>query len=241
MPYVQETNVSRKNNHFCPFFSILNFRYENEFDGEPHFKMHFVDFLLQLLCFICWTLKILYIFSFEYVIPIIGFILPVLVKYLSQFFTLLLRGFFSHIAPFIINVINGTTYVFTHLIDGINFIFVSIVESELNLEYAHAIAMTSILVAIVYFNITGKMLSFIRFFYEMIMLYVRFIINISKVVTYVYIKIVGGVKKTSDQTTKVTPGRERRLSSIKRKHTTNGVKLQYKETNNNSCWNNNEH
>lgn len=203
--------------------------------------MHFVNFLLQLLCFICWTLKILYLFLFEYVIPIIGFILPILVKYLSQLFTLLLRNFFSHIAPFIIQVINGTTYVFTHLLNAINFIFVSIVESNLDLEYAHAIAMTSILVAIIYFNITGKTLSFIRFIYEMIMLYIRFMINISKVLRYICKRISGGFKKSSDQTRKVNPGRYGRLSSINQKHSTHGAKLQYKETNNNSCWNNNEH
>lgn len=205
-------------------FSNLNFRYENEFDGESNITMHFVDFLLQLLCFICWTLKILYIFSFEYVIPIIGFILPVLVKYLSQIFTFFLRIFFSHIAPIIIHVINGTTYVFTHLLNGINFMFVSIVESDLNLEYAHAIAMISIILAIIYFNITGKTLLFIRFIYEMIMFYVRFIINISKVVRYIYIGITGGVKKTSDQTKKVTSAQEGPLSRINQKHSsTNGA------------------
>lgn len=226
MPYIQDTRYKHT------ILSILNFRYDNEFDEKSNFTMHFVNFLLQLLSFICWTLKILYIFSFEYVIPIIGFILPVLVKYLSQFFTLLLRGFFSHIAPFIIQLINGTTCVFTHLLNGINLIF----ESDLDLEYAHAIAMTSILVAIIYFNITGKMLSFIRFIYEMIMLYVRFIINISKVVKYIYKRIAGG------ETKNMTPGQERRLgSTVYRKHSKNGVKCQYKETNNNRCWNNNEH
>lgn len=173
-------------------------------------------------------------------IPIIGIILPVFVKYLSQLFTLLLRRFLSHIAPFIIHVINGTLYVFTHLLNGINFVFVSIVDSDIDLEYAHAIAMTSILVAIIYFNITGKTLSFIRFIHEMIMLYIRFIINISKVVRYIYTRIAVGFKKSSDQTKKVTPGRDGRLSGINQKHSTNGAKLQYKETNNNSCWNNNE-
>lgn len=69
--------------------------------------MHFIDFLLHLICFICWTLKSIYIFSFDYVIPVIGHILPVLTKYLSQLFSLVLRIFFTYISPCIIHVVTG--------------------------------------------------------------------------------------------------------------------------------------
>lgn len=201
--------------------------------------MHFIDFLLQLLCFICWTLKNLYIFSFEYVIPVTGYVLPILIKYLSQLFTLVLRTFFTYIAPCIIQIVKGTTYIFTHILNGINFIFMSIVESDLNLEYAHAIAMISILVAIIYFHVTQRMFSFVHGIYEMIMLYVRFVINILKVglfvVRYIYGKITVLFHRRINQERKVIRTRNHKSN---RKHSINGSTHKIKENNNHSNWNN---
>lgn len=142
--------------------------------------MHFVDFLLQLICFICWTLKSIYIFSFDYLIPVIGHILPILTKYLSQLFSLILRIFFTYISPCIIQVVNGTTYVFTKVLNGISVASMKIIDSDVNLEYAHAIVVVSIFVVLVYFHITQKIFRIFYESYQILSLYLRFITNILK-------------------------------------------------------------
>lgn len=140
--------------------------------------MHFIDFLLQLICFICWALKTIYIFSFDYLIPVIGHVLPVLTKYLSQLFSLVLRIFFTYILPCIIQVVNGTTYVFTKVLNGISVASMKVIDSDMNLEYAHAIVMVSILVVLVYFHVTQKMFRLFYESYQIVALYFRFVSNI---------------------------------------------------------------
>lgn len=186
--------------------------------------MHFIDFLLHLLCFVCWTLKKLYMFSFDYVIPVTGYVLPILIKYLSQLFTLVLRTFFTYVAPCIIQIVNGTTLVFTHILNGFNFIFMAIIESELNLEYAHAVAMICILVAIIYFHVTQRMVSFGRGIFFMLKLYARFVVNVTKIllfiVKFVYVKTSMLLsRRKSDERKGSVP----KLEKSNRKHSTNGT------------------
>lgn len=159
--------------------------------------MHFIDFLLHLICFICWVLKTIYIFSFDYLIPVIGYILPVLTKYLSQLFSLVLRIFFTYIAPCIIQVVNGTTYVFTKVLNGISVASMKIIDSDMNLEYAHAIVMVSILVVLVYFHVTQKIFRLFYESYQILSLYLRFVSNILRMllvcVRFIYRKVAAFV------------------------------------------------
>lgn len=146
--------------------------------------MHFIDFLLQLICIICWTLKSIYIFGFEYVIPVIGYVLPVLTKYLSQLLSLLIRVFFTYVSPCIIQVLNGTTYVFTKILNGIGIASMKIIESEVNLEYAHAVIVVSVIAFIIYFRIIEKIMRIIQGFNQMILLYIRILLNIGKLLRF---------------------------------------------------------
>lgn len=140
--------------------------------------MHFIDFLLHLICFLCWALKSIYIFSFDYLIPVIGRILPVLTKLASQLISLLLRVFFTYISPCIIQLLTGTTYVFTKVIEIISVASMNIIDSDVNLEYAHAIIMVSLLVLIIYFHVTEKLFRFVQGWYQMGSLYIRFALNV---------------------------------------------------------------
>lgn len=146
--------------------------------------MHFIDFVLQLVCFICWALKLIYIFSFDYIIPVIGHVLPVLTKYLSQLFSFLLRIFFTYISPCIIQLLMGTTYVFTNALNGISVATMTIIESDVNLEYAHALLMVSLVVVFVYFHISQKVARFFYGWYQMITLYVRVLLNVMKMLRF---------------------------------------------------------
>lgn len=147
--------------------------------------MHFIDFLLHLICFICWMLKTIYVFSIDYLIPILfGHIIPVLTKYLSQLFALLLRLFFTYISPCVIQLLNGTTYVFTKALNAISVASMKIIESDVNLEYAHAILMASILIFIIYFHITEKIARFFYGWYQIVSLYLRFLLNIMKMLRF---------------------------------------------------------
>lgn len=146
--------------------------------------MHFIDFLLQLICFICWALKTIYIFTFDYLIPIIGHVLPVLTKYLSQLFSLLLRIFFTYISPCIIQLLTGITFVFTKVLNGISVVSMAIIESDVNLEYAHAILMVSILMVFIYFHITERIVRFFYGWYQMIALYLRVLLNVMKMLRF---------------------------------------------------------
>lgn len=69
----------------------------------------------------------------------------------------------------------------------------SIIESDINLEYVHAIAMISILVALIYFHVTERVFGFIRELVQMFALYIRLMLNIGKVILnflqYIYNKI----------------------------------------------------
>lgn len=69
----------------------------------------------------------------------------------------------------------------------------SIIESDMNLEYVHAIAMISILVALIYFHVTERVVGFIRELVQMFALYIRLMLNIGKVIIkffqYIYNKI----------------------------------------------------
>lgn len=159
--------------------------------------MHFLDFLLHLLCFIFWILKTTYIFSFEYIIPIIGFVLPILSKYLSQLFSFVLRVFFTYVSPCLIRTITAITYIFINVLNGIGVICMAIIESEVNLEYAHAIAMLFILVAIIYFHVTEKIVYLVQECYQMIASYVRFMLNLAKMILifskYIYDKLASNI------------------------------------------------
>lgn len=147
--------------------------------------MHFIDFLLHLICFICWMLKTIYIFSIDYVMPMLfGYIIPVLIKYLSQLFALLLRIFFTYISPCVIQLLNGTTYIFTKALNAISVGSMTIIESDVNLEYAHAILMATILVIFIYFHITEKIARFFYGWYQIISLYLRFVLNIMKMLRF---------------------------------------------------------
>lgn len=155
--------------------------------------MHFIDFVLQLIYFVCFALKTIYIFSFDYLIPVIGHVLPVLTKYLSQLFSFLLRIFFTYISPCIIQILMGTTFICTKLLNWISVASMAIIESDVNLEYAHAIIMISLLVFIIYFHITQRIAGFFYEWYRMLSLYLRVLLNIIKMLrfcfSFVYKKI----------------------------------------------------
>lgn len=148
--------------------------------------MHFIDFVLQLVCFVCWALKLIYIFSFDYVIPVIGHVLPVLTKYLSKLFSLLLRIFFTYISPCITQLLMGTTYVFTRALNAMSGATMTIIDSDVNLEYAHALLMVSLLVVFVYFHISQKIARFCYGWYQMITLYLRVLLNVMKMLRFCF-------------------------------------------------------
>lgn len=163
--------------------------------------MHFIDFLLQLVCIICWALKSIYIFGFDYVIPVIGYVLPVLTKYLSQLLSLLIRLFFTYISPCIIQVLTGTTYVLTKILNGIGIASMTIIESEVNLEYAHAVIMVAVVVFIIYFHIIEKISRIFNGLNQMILIYLRLILNVGKLLrfclNFIYRKTPDDVKTIS--------------------------------------------
>lgn len=200
--------------------------------------MHFIDFLLHLICFICWVLKSIYVFSFEYLIPVIGHILPILTRYLSQLFSVLIRLFFTYISPCIIEVLKGTTYVFTKVLNGISIASMAIIESDVNLEYAHAIIMISILMLIAYFHITEKLYRFFHVLYQMISLYLRFVLKLLMIVrfclNFVYRKLAATLISQRNHDKNTLKKGKRRSSSISNgangsAHIVNGSAYRLKE------------
>lgn len=184
--------------------------------------MHFIDFLLQLICIICYALKTVYIFTLDYLIPVIGHILPVLTKYLSQLFSLVLRVFFTYISPCIIQVINGTTYVFTKVLNGISVASMKIIDSEVNLDYAHAIIMVSILVVLIYFHITQKIFRLFYESYQIASLYLRFVTNILKMLLvclrFIYRKLAALLLCKPEQIDDEAPKLKRKKSKKEEQH-----------------------
>lgn len=190
--------------------------------------MHFIDFLLQLICIICWMLKTIYIFSIDYLIPIIGHIIPIFVKYLSQLFAFLLRIFFTYISPCVIQLLNGTTYIFTRALNALSVASMTVIESDVNLEYAHAILMATILVVIIYFHITEKIARFFMGWYQIITLYLRFLVNILKMLRFCLSFSYRSIKavlfgRDQDATDDETTTSKIRKHQHKRKSQENGV------------------
>lgn len=148
--------------------------------NEKVITMHFIDFLLHLIYIFCWGLKSIYAFSIDYIVPVIAYILPVLIKYLSHVFSFVLRIFFTYISPCIVQVLHGTTYVFTKLLNGISIASITIIDSNAKFDYLYAIIMGFSLIIIVYFRITQKIYHFFHESYEMTSLYLRFIMKILK-------------------------------------------------------------
>lgn len=198
--------------------------------------MHFIDFLLQLICLICYALKSVYIFTLDYLIPVIGHILPVLTKYLSQLFSLVLRVFFSYISPCIIQLVNGTTYVFTKVLNGISVASMKIIDSEVNLEYAHAIVMVSILVVLIYFHITQKIFRLFYESYQIGSLYLRFVSNILKMLLvclcFIYRKLAALLLCKPEQIDDEAPKTKKKKSKKEERHHNshkNGSTHQFKD------------
>lgn len=195
--------------------------------------MHFIDFLLHLICFICWMLKTVYIFSIDYLIPILcGHVIPIVVKYLSQLFAFLLRIFFTYISPCVIQLLNGTTYIFTRALNALSVASMTIIESDVNLEYAHAILMATILVVIIYFHITEKIARFFLGWYQIITLYLRFLVNILKMLRFCLSFSYRSIKALlfgraqdarDDETTTPKKRKHQQQNQHKRKSQENGV------------------
>lgn len=60
----------------------------------------------------------------------------------------------------------------------------TIIESDVNLEYAHAILMASILVVVIYFRIAERIARFFYGWYQMITLYLQIMLNVMKILRY---------------------------------------------------------
>lgn len=175
-------------------------------------------------------LKTVYIFSIDYLIPIIGHIIPVVVKYLSQLFAFLLRIFFTYISPCVIQLLNGTTYVFTRVLNALSVASMTIIESDVNLEYAHAILMATILVVFIYFQVTEKIARFFYGWYQIVTLYLRFLLNIMKMLRFcvgfsyrsINALLFGRVKDSSDDET-ITSKKGKQPNRNRRKSQENGM------------------
>lgn len=124
--------------------------------------MHFIDYLLHVLNFFYWIFKATISIIVEFIIPAILYALPVIVKIVSQLISIILQIFFLYISPCLIRTVAGLTYVFTQSLSGINYIFVKMIELNINLELVYGIVFGSLLILVFYFRVTGQAWRFFK-------------------------------------------------------------------------------
>lgn len=152
--------------------------------------MHFIDYLFHLLYLLFWILKSITAFTYEYVLPAIAFVVPILAKSVSQIAGIVLRIFFLYVSPCVLHTVAGLTYLFTRALGALNAAATKLIESNVNLEVLFTTIIASTLFAIVYFRATGRVWRFVKECILMSELYVRLVLDVGKMllvcVTYIY-------------------------------------------------------
>lgn len=155
--------------------------------------MHFIDYIFHLLYLIFWILKSIISFTVEYILPALSFILPILVKSVSQIVGIVLRIFFLYVSPCVVHTVAGITYIFTRALSALNFFAAKLIESNINLELLYTTIIASTFVAIVYFRLTGRLWRFVEECVLMSTMYIRLVMDVGKVlcvcINYVYDKV----------------------------------------------------
>lgn len=169
--------------------------------------MHFIDFLLQLLCFIITTIRSIYNFCEEFVVPAVVYVLPVLLKCLGHLTTEFLWIFFSYISPCIIYVLNMIVQLFAHAMNGLGYVLLSIMEIDTKFVNFPAVLIGLGAIGIVYFRITDKVYSFCNDGWQLALMNVRFCLYFvkmfAKFVTYLYRRVVAVFRRPTPTTNHV--------------------------------------
>lgn len=174
-------------------------------DAKTIRGMHFIDFLLQLLCFIITTIRSIYHFCVEFIVPAVVYVLPVFLKCLGHLMTGFLWIYFTYIAPCIIYLLNMIVQVFALTMNGLGYLFLSIAEFDTKFVNVPAILIGLSFVAIIYFRITGKVYNFCKDGWQLTQMNVRFCLHLARMlsifVTYLYRRMVALFR--SPPTTKI--------------------------------------
>lgn len=156
--------------------------------------MHFIDFLLHLLCIIIAAIRSIYKFCEEFIVPAVVYVLPVLLKCLGHLTTGFLWIFFTYFSPCIIHVLNIIVHLFARFMNGIGYMCLSVMEIDTKFVNVPAIVISISAIAIIYFRLTEKVFNFCNDGWQLTQMNVRFFLHfikmLSKFVTYVYRRIV---------------------------------------------------
>lgn len=174
-------------------------------DAKTIRGMHFIDFLLHLLCFIIATVRSIYNFCVEFIVPAVVYVLPVLLKCVGHLITGFLWIYFTYIAPCIIYLLNMVVQIFAHSMNGLGYLFLSIAEFDTKFVNFPAILIGLCFVAVIYFRITGKVYNFCKDGWQLTQMNVRFCLHFTRMlstfVTYLYRRVVARFRP--EPTTKI--------------------------------------
>lgn len=161
--------------------------------------MHFIDFLVHLLYFIITTIRSIYNFCEEFVIPAVVYVLPVVLKCLGHLTTGFLLIFFTYISPCIIYLLNVTVQIFTNAMTGLGCVFLSIMEIDTKFVNFPALLICISVIAVIYFRITDKVFQICKDGWQLTQMNVRFCLHFVKMltnfVTYLYRRVVVALVK----------------------------------------------
>lgn len=156
--------------------------------------MHFIDFLLHLVCFFIAAIRSVYNFCEEFVVPAVVYVLPVVLKCLGHLTTEFLWIFFTYISPCMIHVLNMIVQLFAHTMGGLGYVFLSIMGIDTKFVNVPAILIGASVIAIIYYRITEKVFNFCKDGWQLIQMNLCFCLHIAKVlskfITYIYRRIV---------------------------------------------------
>lgn len=156
--------------------------------------MHFIDFLLQLLCFIIATIRSIYNFIDEFIVPAVVYVLPVALKCIGHLVTGFLWIFFTYVSPCIIYLLHALVQLFTHGLNGLGYVFLSVSEIDIKYVNVPAVVIGAIVIVIIYFRITDKIITFCRRGWLLAEMNVLFGVHIVRVflkcLMYVYRRVV---------------------------------------------------
>lgn len=174
-------------------------------DAKTIRGMHFVDFLLHLLCFIIATIRSIYNFCEEFIVPAVVYVLPVLLKCVGHLTTGFLWIFFTYFSPCIIYLLNVIVQLFAHILNGLGYAFLSIMEIDTKFINLPAIFIGLSVIAIIYLRITDKVLNLCKEGWQLTQMNVRFCLHLtkmlSKCVTYLCRRVVAVFRPTTTMTT----------------------------------------
>lgn len=169
--------------------------------------MHFVDFLFNLLAFFMNALRTIYGVFVEYVLPVSSYILPIISKFIIQITAEFLRIFFNYVIPVLANALRIFLWVLTNVLNSFGSILLVLMDLEIAYVNSQAITVSVIILAIIYFRATERILRFGNEFIQMITLNIRFIWHLLQIcfrfIIYLYKRLFKVRTKTTQNDVKI--------------------------------------